>query len=386
MLTDLLDRQSVPRGARAGAPPGAPRALSTRAARDRLDRLTWLNARIGIVAADGVLLELANRLRSVTHRLDYAFRLGGGRFAIVRPGSEGETRRSSTRRSATSSLRTRSPTRARFPCLVGSRSSRCATTWTRSSPGPRRRSRRRSTSTRIGRRLRRRRGSPEGQWNAPRDRPGRRRPRRLMLPGRKVDTRTREPRPCPHRSRRRGARSERDPRRRVTPPARCPRAAPTRGAHRGGRAYRPRGRVARRANDALVARPRRRSATVPGSAPLVVDDLAGRTGLLQELALDVAGAHSQGDRLAAAVVRSEDGDAATLARDARSVADVPVYTVGPRAVALVLPGLGRADALGVLARIETRCPSSGRAVELESGEDPVELAARLLGGQAPQDA
>src|SRR6185312_3712449 len=54
-----------------------------------VDRLTWLNARIGIVAADGVLLELANRLRSVTHRLDYAFRPGGGRFAIVRPGSDG---------------------------------------------------------------------------------------------------------------------------------------------------------------------------------------------------------------------------------------------------------------------------------------------------------
>ena len=124
----------------------------------------------------------------------------------------------------------------------------------------------------------------------------------------------------------------------------------------------------------------------PAPAPLVEDDLAGRAGLLQELALDVAGALSQGDRLAAAVVRCEDGDAATLARDARSVADVPVYTVGPRAVALVLPGLGRADALGVLARIETRRPSSGRAVELESGEDAVELAARLLGGQAPHGA
>jgi len=124
----------------------------------------------------------------------------------------------------------------------------------------------------------------------------------------------------------------------------------------------------------------------PAPAPLVEDDLAGRAGLLQELALDVAGALSQGDRLAAAVVRCEDGDAATLARDARSVAGVPVYTVGPRAVALVLPGLGRADALGVLARIETRCPSSGRAVELESGEDAVELAARLLGGQAPRGA
>lgn len=121
-------------------------------------------------------------------------------------------------------------------------------------------------------------------------------------------------------------------------------------------------------------------------APLVEDELAGRVGLLRELEVDVPGAHSQGDRLAAAIVRSEDGDAAALARDARSVAGVPVYTVGPRAVALVLPGLGRADALGVLARIETRRPSSGRAVELESGEDAVELAARLLGGQASHDA
>jgi hypothetical protein len=121
-------------------------------------------------------------------------------------------------------------------------------------------------------------------------------------------------------------------------------------------------------------------------APLVEDELTGRAGLLRELAVDVAGAQSQGERLAAAVVRAEDGDAAALARDARSVADVPVYAVGPRAVALVLRGLGRADALGVLARIETRRPSSGRAVELEPGEDAVELAARLLGGQASHDA
>jgi hypothetical protein len=118
-------------------------------------------------------------------------------------------------------------------------------------------------------------------------------------------------------------------------------------------------------------------------APLVEADLSGRAGLLQAIAAGVAAARSRGERLAAAVVRAEECDAATLARGARSVADVPVYAVGPRAVALVLPGLGRADALGVLARIEAQCPSSGRAVELESGEDAVELAARLLGGQAP---
>jgi diguanylate cyclase (GGDEF)-like protein len=89
MLTNLLDRQSFPE------------VIEREILRARLahypltllvldvDRLTWLNARIGIVAADGVLLEVAKRLRSAAHRLDYAFRLGGGRFAVVRPGSEG---------------------------------------------------------------------------------------------------------------------------------------------------------------------------------------------------------------------------------------------------------------------------------------------------------
>ena len=89
LLTNLLDRQSFPavvereivRARLAGQP------LSLLVV--DVDRLTSLNARIGILAADGVLLELAKRLRAVTHRLDYTFRLGGGRFAVVRPGSEG---------------------------------------------------------------------------------------------------------------------------------------------------------------------------------------------------------------------------------------------------------------------------------------------------------
>lgn len=121
-------------------------------------------------------------------------------------------------------------------------------------------------------------------------------------------------------------------------------------------------------------------------APLVEDGLSGRAGLLGALAVNVAEARSQGRRLAAALVRAQEADTAALARSARSVADVPVYAVGPRAVALVLPGLGRADALGVLARLEAQRPTSGRAVELESGEDVVELATRLLGGQAPHGA
>jgi hypothetical protein len=114
-------------------------------------------------------------------------------------------------------------------------------------------------------------------------------------------------------------------------------------------------------------------------APPVDGELPGRAGLLQALALSVSDARSRGSRLAAAVVRASDDDAPALAGRARSVTDVPVYAVGPRAIALVLPGLGRADALGVLAQIEARCPSSGKAVELAPGEDAAELAARLLG-------
>ena len=89
MLTSLLDRQSfyavLEREILRARLAHHPLALLVM----DVDRLTWLNARIGILSADGVLLELADRLRTLVHRLDYAFRLGGGKFAVVRPGSEG---------------------------------------------------------------------------------------------------------------------------------------------------------------------------------------------------------------------------------------------------------------------------------------------------------
>ena len=88
MLTSLLDRQSFPsvleREVAKARVHNQPLALLV----VDVDRLTTLNARIGILATDGVLLELAKRLRGVTHRLDYSFRLGGGKFAVLRPGSE----------------------------------------------------------------------------------------------------------------------------------------------------------------------------------------------------------------------------------------------------------------------------------------------------------
>lgn len=88
VLTNLLDRQSftavlereIVRARLAGHP------LSLLVL--DVDRLTLLNGRIGMPAADAALHELAKRLREAIHHLDYTFRLGGGRFAIVRPGSE----------------------------------------------------------------------------------------------------------------------------------------------------------------------------------------------------------------------------------------------------------------------------------------------------------
>ena len=88
LLTNLLDKQSftavlereIVRARLAGHP------LSLLVV--DVDRLTSLNARLGLDGADGVLHELAKRLQGAIHHLDYTFRLGGGRFAVLRPGSE----------------------------------------------------------------------------------------------------------------------------------------------------------------------------------------------------------------------------------------------------------------------------------------------------------
>ena len=88
VLTNLLDRQSfgavlereIVRARLAGHP------LSLLVV--DVDRLTTLNARLGLTGADSMLLELAKRLQGAIHHLDYTFRLGGGRFAVLRPGSE----------------------------------------------------------------------------------------------------------------------------------------------------------------------------------------------------------------------------------------------------------------------------------------------------------
>ena len=111
---------------------------------------------------------------------------------------------------------------------------------------------------------------------------------------------------------------------------------------------------------------------------------AGRAAFVEALGTEVERATTRGTRLAAALVRDGgETTAAALADVVRGAAKAPVYLVGPRAVAVALPGTGRAEALGILARVEASCGARGSAVELESGENAVRLAVRLLGSATP---
>jgi len=123
------------------------------------------------------------------------------------------------------------------------------------------------------------------------------------------------------------------------------------------------------------------SAPQPGAvAPLVADRLPGRAAFLEAVAAEVERAKAGAARLTAALVRAAgDADSGTLVVAVDEIAGRRAYAVGPSAVAFTLPGLGRADGLAALARIESRAPSSGRAVEWKPEETPVELVARLLG-------
>jgi hypothetical protein len=74
-------------------------------------------------------------------------------------------------------------------------------------------------------------------------------------------------------------------------------------------------------------------------------------------------ARADGSRLSVAVVESGSTGAAALADEVAAVTGGDAYEVGARAVALVVPGVGRADALGVLARIQAACGATGSAAE-----------------------
>lgn len=109
---------------------------------------------------------------------------------------------------------------------------------------------------------------------------------------------------------------------------------------------------------------------------------AGRVALVDAIEAAVARAHAERSRLAVGLVGTDGELTPSVAEQIRNLAGVPVYSVGTSSVALVLPGFGRAGALGVVARIQASCAVSGRAVELAPGQDATELIARLL---APAD-
>jgi diguanylate cyclase (GGDEF)-like protein len=87
-LTKLYDRQAfhamLDREIHRARTAELPLALMT----IDVDRLTTLNARIGHLAADGVLAEIAERLRGVAGPKDYPCRIGGGRYAVLLPGTQ----------------------------------------------------------------------------------------------------------------------------------------------------------------------------------------------------------------------------------------------------------------------------------------------------------
>jgi hypothetical protein len=109
----------------------------------------------------------------------------------------------------------------------------------------------------------------------------------------------------------------------------------------------------------------------------------GRAALLDALTGAVTDARSEGSRLSVARIESSETTAAVLAARVAEVTRLEPYEVGARAVALVVRAGGRAEALGVLARIQAACGARGDAVELEPGESAVELLARALSSAPP---
>jgi hypothetical protein len=126
--------------------------------------------------------------------------------------------------------------------------------------------------------------------------------------------------------------------------------------------------------------PREPPPRAPG--PLAPAGSRGRTALLDALNDGVERARADGTRLSVALVSSAV-PAPALADEVSAVTGTPAYEVGARSVAIVVPGAGRADALGLVARIQAGCDAHGDAVELEPDEDAVALLTRLLAGRRP---
>jgi hypothetical protein len=113
--------------------------------------------------------------------------------------------------------------------------------------------------------------------------------------------------------------------------------------------------------------------------------VAGRVAFLDALETEAAHAAETASRLAVAVVRAGDAPAGRVPEVLRQLGADEVYAVGPGAHAVVLAGAGRADALGLLAKVEALCGAGGTAIERSEGESALELYARSLSGGRPRD-
>ena len=113
--------------------------------------------------------------------------------------------------------------------------------------------------------------------------------------------------------------------------------------------------------------------------------VAGRVAFLDALEGEVARAADANARLAVAVVRESAEPTGQVPDVLRELGADAVYAVGPGAHAVVLPGAGRAEALGLLAKVEARCGADGAAVERLEGESALELYVRLLSGGRPRE-
>jgi hypothetical protein len=76
------------------------------------------------------------------------------------------------------------------------------------------------------------------------------------------------------------------------------------------------------------------------------DGRAGRTALVDAIAVAVSLARADGSRVAVALVRSDGELTASRREQLRGVAGVPIYAVGTRSAALVFPGVRPGERAG----------------------------------------
>ena len=112
--------------------------------------------------------------------------------------------------------------------------------------------------------------------------------------------------------------------------------------------------------------------------------VAGRVAFLDALEAEVARAADADTRLTVAVVREPDAPTGQVPDVLRELDAGDIYAVGPGAHAVVLAGAGRAEALGLLAKVEARCGAGGAGVERAEGESALELYVRSLSGGRPR--